>query len=153
MQPELVESRWPMDSHDVRQARNAARWRCGSPTWCARSAPCAARDQVPGSLHKGLEGALATGNNLRLPKEDFLFILEDVAGEIREEPGFADLQVQVDKKGARVLTTIHNKLVNTHTEDLKHWWKTSTPRARTGPSVPKTGKAPAGPIPRATTRP
>jgi Fe-S oxidoreductase len=81
------------------------------------------RDQVPGSLHKGLAAALATGNNLGLPKEDFLFILEDVAGEIREEPGFADLQVQVDKKGARVLTTIHNKLVNTHTEDLKHWWK------------------------------
>ena len=22
-----------------------------------------------------------------------------------------------------MLTTIHNKLVNTHTEDLKHWWK------------------------------
>ena len=22
-----------------------------------------------------------------------------------------------------ILTTIHNKLVNTHTEDLKHWWK------------------------------
>jgi hypothetical protein len=81
------------------------------------------REQVPGILHKGLAAALETGNNLRLPKEDFLFILEDVAAEIREEPGFEGLQVEVDKKGARLLTTIHNKLVNTHTEDLKHWWK------------------------------
>jgi len=29
----------------------------------------------------------------------------------------------VDKQGANLLTTVHNKLANTHTEDLKHWWK------------------------------
>jgi heterodisulfide reductase subunit C len=82
-----------------------------------------ARDRVPGILHKGLQAALETGNNLRLPREDFLFILEDVASEIREEKGFETFQVRPDQRGARVLTTIHNKLVNTHTEDLKHWWK------------------------------
>ncbi|MFO7707698.1 MAG: 4Fe-4S dicluster domain-containing protein [Desulfobacterales bacterium] len=120
---ELVEARWP--------------WICTMCGKCEHLCPMGvriadlvrtirslrARESVPGILHKGLEAALQTGNNLRLPKEDFLFILEDVAGEIREEPGFEHLQVQVDKKGARVLTTIHNKLVNTHTEDLKHWWK------------------------------
>jgi heterodisulfide reductase subunit C len=120
---ELVEARWP--------------WICTMCGKCEQLCPMGvriadlvrrvrslrARESVPGILHKGIEAALQTGNNLRLPKEDFLFILEDVAGEIREEPGFEDLQVQVDKKGARVLTTIHNKLVNTHTEDLKHWWK------------------------------
>jgi hypothetical protein len=81
------------------------------------------RDKVPGILHKGLVAALETGNNLRLPKEDYVFILEDVAEEIAEEPGFEGFQVSVDKSGANILTTIHNKLVNTHTEDLKHWWK------------------------------
>jgi heterodisulfide reductase subunit C len=120
---ELVEARWP--------------WICTMCGKCEQLCPMGvriadlvrrvrslrARESVPGILHKGIEAALQTGNNLRLPKEDFLFILEDVAGEIREEPGFTNLQVQVDKKGARVLTTIHNKLVNTHTEDLKHWWK------------------------------
>jgi heterodisulfide reductase subunit C len=35
--------------------------------------------RVPGILHKGLTAALETGNNLSLPKEDFIFILEDVA--------------------------------------------------------------------------
>ena len=58
-----------------------------------------------------------------MPKEDYVFILEDVAEEIAEEPGFEGFQVPVDKNGANLLTTIHNKLVNTHTEDLKHWWK------------------------------
>ncbi len=81
------------------------------------------RDRVPGILHKGLAAALETGNNLRLPREDYLFILEDVASEIREEEGYENFEVAVDRKGARLLTTIHNKLVNTHTEDLKHWWK------------------------------
>ena len=80
-------------------------------------------EAVPGILHKGLTAALETGNNLSLPKEDFIFILEDVGEEVAEEPGFADFQVPIDKRGARLLTTIHNKLVNTHTEDLKPWWK------------------------------
>jgi heterodisulfide reductase subunit C len=121
--PELVEARWP--------------WVCTMCGKCEQLCPMGVRiadmvrkvrslrdrDRVPGILHKGLAAALETGNNLRLPKEDYLFILEDVAGEIREEPGFEEFQVQIDRKGARILTTIHNKLVNTHTEDLKHWWK------------------------------
>ena len=81
------------------------------------------RDKVPGILYKGLKAALETGNNLRLPKEDFIFIIEDVAEEIAEEPGFEGFKAPIDKKGANLLTTIHNKLVNTHTDDLKHWWK------------------------------
>jgi heterodisulfide reductase subunit C len=81
------------------------------------------RDKVPGILQDGLANALRTGNNLALPQEDFTFILEDVAEEIAEEPGYEDFTIAIDKPGAGILTTIHNKLVNTHTEDLKHWWK------------------------------
>jgi Fe-S oxidoreductase len=81
------------------------------------------RDAVPGILHKGVEASADTGNNLRLPKEDFVFILEDVAEELAEEPGFSGFRVPVDKEGANLLVTVHNKLVNTHTEDLVHWWK------------------------------
>lgn len=81
------------------------------------------RDQVPGIIQDGLANALRTGNNLALPKDDFIFILEDVAEEIAEEEGYEGFTVPIDKKGAGILTTIHNKLVNTHTEDLKYWWK------------------------------
>ena len=81
------------------------------------------REKVPGILHKGLAAALKTGNNLSLPEEDFIFIVEDVAEEIAEEPGFEGFKVPINKEGANILSTIHNKLVNTHTEDLKHLWK------------------------------
>ncbi|KJS30417.1 MAG: MerR family transcriptional regulator [Desulfatitalea sp. BRH_c12] len=81
------------------------------------------RVKIPGILQDGLANALRTGNNLALPKEDFVFILEDVAEEMTEEPGLKDFSIAIDKPGANILTTIHNKLVNTHTEDLKHWWK------------------------------
>jgi len=120
---ELVESRWPWICTMCGKCEQACPMEVRIADVVRRIRSLRDRDQVPGIRHKGLQAALETGNNLRLPKDDFLFILEDVAGEIREEPGFEGLQVQVDKKGARVLTTIHNKLVNTHTEDLKHWWK------------------------------
>lgn len=81
------------------------------------------RDRVPGQIHKGVELGLKTGNNLGLPQEDFTFIIEDVAEEMAQEPGFEDFSVPIDKKGARLLHTLHNKLVNTQNEDLVHWWK------------------------------
>ncbi|MEW6672654.1 MAG: 4Fe-4S dicluster domain-containing protein [Thermodesulfobacteriota bacterium] len=120
---ELVEARWP--------------WICTMCAKCGHVCPrdiniadlvrsirsLRARDEVPGILHKGLTTALKTGNNLGIPAEDFVFILEDVAEEIAAEPGFEDFTVSIDQSGSNILTTIHNKLVNTHTEDLKHWWK------------------------------
>jgi heterodisulfide reductase subunit C len=120
---ELVEARWP--------------WICTMCGKCEQLCPMGVhiadivrrvrslreRDRVPGILHKGLAAALETGNNLRLPKDEYLFILEDVAVEVRDEPGFETLRVPVDNRGARILTTIHNKLINLYTDDLKHWWK------------------------------
>lgn len=82
-----------------------------------------AREKVPGQIQKGVELGLKTGNNLGLPKEDFTFIIEDVADELKEEPGFEDFEIHFDKKGANLLHTLHNKLVNTQNEDLVHWWK------------------------------
>lgn len=123
LQNEVIEARWP--------------WICTMCAKCEYVCPMDVdisnmvrsirslrdRDKVPGILHKGIEMAMKTGNNLGLPKQDFIFIVEDVAAEIAKEPGFAEFRVPVDKKGANILATIHNKLVNTHTEDLKHWWK------------------------------
>ncbi|HDL89392.1 MAG TPA: 4Fe-4S dicluster domain-containing protein, partial [Thermodesulforhabdus norvegica] len=74
------------------------------------------RDQVPGTLHKGVEMCLKTGNNLGIPKEDFLFLLEDVGEELAEElPGF---KVPVDEKGARILVTINSKEPFGEPEDM-----------------------------------
>ena len=81
------------------------------------------RDKVPGMIQKGVELGLNTGNNLGLPVDDFTFIVEDVGEELAEVPGFSDFRVPLDKKGANILHTLHNKLVNTQNEDLVHWWK------------------------------
>ena len=120
---DVIDSRWP--------------WICTMCGKCEHLCPMAVditemvrkvrslreRQKVPGELQKGLAQALKTGNIFGLPKEDYIFILEDVAAEIAEEPGFSGFTVPIDKKGANLLITIHNKLVNTRTEDLKHLWK------------------------------
>jgi heterodisulfide reductase subunit C len=123
MKTSLVESRWPWICTLCGKCEQMCPMEISIPDIMRTIRSLREREKVPGILHKGLEAALETGNNLRLPKEDFVFILEDVAEEIAEEPGFEDFKVPIDKEGANLLTTIHNKLVNTHTDDLKHWWK------------------------------
>lgn len=81
------------------------------------------RDKVPGTLHKGVMAALQTGNNFSIPKEDFIFVMEDIGAEFAEEEGFPDFKVPLDKQGANVLCTVHGKLPFANTDDMKFWWK------------------------------
>lgn len=120
---ELVESRWAWICTLCGKCENVCPMEIDIADLVRKIRSLRDREKVPGILHKGLVAALETGNNLRLPKEDFIFIIEDVAEEVAEEPKFEGFRAPIDKKGANLLTTIHNKLVNTHTEDLKHWWK------------------------------
>ncbi len=80
------------------------------------------RDKVPGPIHKGVAMCLERGNNLGIPKDDFLFLLEDIGEELAEEscPGFV---TPVDKQGARLLVTINSKEPFSEPEDMKWWWK------------------------------
>lgn len=79
------------------------------------------RGKVPGVLHKGVAMCLKTGNNVGIPKEDFLFLLEDVGAELAEEiPGF---EVPIDKKGAKYLFTINSKEPFAEPEDMFYWWR------------------------------
>lgn len=118
-----VASRWPWICTMCAKCETVCPMGIAIPDIVRRVRGLRDRDAVPGISHKGLAMAIKTGNNLGLPEADFVFILEDVAGEIAEEPGFEDFTVPIDKPGANLMTTVHNKLVNTHTEDLKHWWK------------------------------
>ncbi len=80
------------------------------------------RDKVPGPIHRGVATCLEKGNNLGIPKEDFLRLLEEVSEELAEEecPGF---EVPIDVRGARILVTINSKEPFAEPEALKHWWK------------------------------
>ena len=123
LEEQVIEARWPWICTMCAKCENVCPMEISIPDMVRNVRGLREREAVPGILHKGLEAAIESGNNLSLPKEDFVFILEDVGEEIAEEPGFGDFKVPIDKEGANILTTIHNKLVNTHTEDLKHWWK------------------------------
>jgi heterodisulfide reductase subunit C len=81
------------------------------------------REKVPGDLHTGLVRALKTGNINALTKQEYVARMEAIAEEIAEEPGFEGFQVPIDKKGANLLLTVHNKLVIRFPEDMKHLWK------------------------------
>lgn len=80
------------------------------------------RDQVPGPIHKGVVNCLERGNNLGIPKDDFLFLLEDLGDELAEEccPGFS---TPVDVRGARILVTVNSKEPFAEPDDMKWWWK------------------------------
>jgi len=79
------------------------------------------RDQVPGILHKGVENVLNTGNNMAIPKEDYLFLMSDMGRELAEElPGF---YVPIDRDEAKILFYPNSKEVFSDNDDMIWWWK------------------------------
>ena len=115
LEDEVVNARWPWICTMCGKCEHVCPMEIRIPDLVRSIRSLRDRDKVPGILQKGLEAALKTGNNLALPKEDFIYIVEDVAGEIAEEPGFEGFKVPIDKKGANLLTKIHNKMGSTHT--------------------------------------
>ncbi|MFH1035610.1 MAG: (Fe-S)-binding protein [Pseudomonadota bacterium] len=80
------------------------------------------RDKVPGILHKGVAQVLKSGNNMGVPRDDYLMTMADMGNEMAEEccPGF---YVPVDKQDADVLFFPNSKEVFSDFEDMKWWWK------------------------------
>ncbi len=123
MEKELIDARWP--------------WICTMCGRCDYACPMGVkigdlvrnirslrgREDVPGTLHKGVTVALKTGNNFGIPRDDFIFVMQDVAKEFAAEEGFDDFEMPLDKKGANILCTVHGKLPYGQTDDMKFWWK------------------------------
>ncbi len=79
------------------------------------------REEVPGSLHKGMANNLETGNNLAISREAYLEGMLDLGQELAEDcPGF---YVPVDKANADVLFFPNSKEVYGDFEDQFWWWK------------------------------
>lgn len=122
LEEDLVAASWP--------------WKCTLCAKCEQACPMGVditglimavraareRDKVPGALHKGVVTMVETGNNLGIPREDFVACCEAVAQELAEEecPGF---QVPLDVKGARLLVTVNSKEPLAEPRRMKHWWK------------------------------
>jgi dimethylglycine catabolism B len=80
------------------------------------------RDKVPGPIHKGTMMNLQRGNNLGIPRDDFLFLLADMGKEMEDE-GFPGFYVPVDKEGANVIITVNSKEPFGEPDDMKFWWR------------------------------
>ncbi len=80
------------------------------------------RDKVPGVLHKGVDMVLKTGNNMGIPEDDYVTLLEELGEELAEEccPGFV---TPVEKVGADYLHFQNSKEAYAEPDDMKWWWK------------------------------
>ncbi len=121
LEEELLATDWP--------------WKCTLCGRCEESCPMAVgivgfmrhirslrdRERVPGPIHSGVTTCLERGNNLGIPEQDFLALLDDLGRELALScPGFT---VPVDRYGARLLVTINSKEPFTEPDSMKWWWR------------------------------
>jgi excisionase family DNA binding protein len=80
------------------------------------------RSEVPGPIQRGVTMCLERGNNLGIPKDDFVFLCEDLGLEMRES-GFHNFKTPIDVHGARVMVTVNSKIPYGEPDSLKLWFK------------------------------
>ena len=119
---ELIESRWPWICTLCGRCENQCPMGINLMKTFRKARGLRDRDKVPGPIHKGTMMNLQRGNNLGIPRDDFLGLLADLGQELAHDgcPGF---YVPVDKKGANVITTINSKEPFGEPDDMKFWWK------------------------------
>jgi Fe-S oxidoreductase len=119
---ELIESRWPWICTLCGRCENQCPMGINLMKTFRKARTLRDRAKVPGPIHKGTMMNLQRGNNLGIPRDDFLSLLADLGQELAAEglPGF---YVPVDKKGANIITTINSKEPFGEPDDMKFWWK------------------------------
>lgn len=119
---QLVQSNWP--------------WKCTMCGKCEEACPAnieivalirkirgaRKRTEVPDPIHRGVTMCLERGNNLGIPKDDFVILCEELGEELNESgcPGF---HTPIDVHGSRVMVTVNSKIPFGEPDKLKWWWK------------------------------
>lgn len=119
---EVIDSQWPWKCTLCGKCEEACPMNVELVKLFRRVRSLRTRDKVPGPLHKGVMMALRRGNNLGIPKSEFLGLLEEVGEEFAEEsrPGFS---VPIDVEGANLMITVNSKEPFGEPDDMKFWWK------------------------------
>ena len=82
------------------------------------------RDKRPRGILGSCDQHIRTGSAMGAQKDDFEFTVLDVAEEIREEhPGFDELEVTVDRVGARMVLNQNSREPVTEPEEMGPLWK------------------------------
>jgi excisionase family DNA binding protein len=119
---ELVDSQWPWKCTLCGKCEDACPMNVEIVSLLQKVRSLRPRDKVPGPLHKGVLMCLEKGNNLGIPQEDFMALLEDMSEEMQEE-GFPGFKAPVEVKGANLLVTLNSKEPFAEPDDMKFWWK------------------------------
>ena len=82
------------------------------------------RDKAPKGIRGSCDQHIRAGNAMGVPSKDFIWVVEDVAEEIREnDPKFKDLQVTVDRKDAHLVINQNSREPVTEPDELGPLWK------------------------------
>jgi Fe-S oxidoreductase len=119
---ELIDSRFPWVCTLCARCENACPMGIKLTKLLRKARGLRERAKVPDPIHRGVMMNLERGNNLGIPKDDFLYLLGELGNEM-ENDGFPGFYVPVDKKGANMLVTINSKEPFGEPDDMKFWWK------------------------------
>lgn len=82
------------------------------------------RDQRPKGIRGSCDQHIKSGNAMGVPKDDFVFTVEDVAEEIREEqPEFKDMEITIDRPGAHMAVNQNSREPVTEPDEMSPLWK------------------------------
>lgn len=82
------------------------------------------RDKRPKGIRGSCDQHIKTGNAMGVPKEDFVFTVEDVAEEIKEaQPEFKDLEITTDRPGAYMALNQNSREPVTEPDEMSPLWK------------------------------
>lgn len=82
------------------------------------------REDRPKGIRGSCDNHIRAGNAMGVPTDDFVWTVEDVAEEIREnEPRFKDMKVTVDRPGAFMAINQNSREPVTEPDELGPLWK------------------------------
>lgn len=120
---EVIQSNWPWKCTLCGKCEEACPMNVELVSLFRRIRSLRERDKVPGPLHKGVTMALRRGNNLGIPREEFVELLRELGEELAEEEGFEGFETPIEKEGVNLLVTVNSKEPFGEPDDMKFWWR------------------------------
>ncbi len=82
------------------------------------------RNKRPKGIRGSCDQHIKSGNAMGVPKDDFVFTIEDMAEEIRQDqPEFKDLNITLDRPGAYMVLNQNSREPVTEPDELSPLWK------------------------------
>jgi Fe-S oxidoreductase len=82
------------------------------------------REERPKGIRASCDVHLRVGSAIGVPDADWQFVVEDVLEEFQgEQPGFADMQAPMDKKGTKYIVNQNSREPGAEPEEMVPLWK------------------------------